>query len=229
MQLTSAATELAAIAEAIPPDAPAFERLWPRVEQLLEDVPVDNQLRFAGIAIACIAEAIARRADWLLAGDTMEPEELAEHLGLPTLGALDDSFGDSGPAFATRSWLDANLLPEPLPATPRAPRRDADAAPDEPEPAVTRQQLVELAVEEDVLAWEAAVVEQLQSLRDRPVTLQDLAARTELPVVPLWLGLLHALAQLPPGWQLSRRPEVFYLSLEETAIAGNSSDAIAPR
>ena len=195
-----------------------LQQLWSKLEQVIELTSKNQKLRVLGDAIAAIVEIYVMRANAILS--TLEEKDSSG--GEPVLSEdfLNDLMRQS--MSIDLSDMMERLFPEPE-SKPRSPvsargtivaPQDLSAdytiapvVPDDP-----KQMLVELAGNEQVSQWSAAIFEWIQqhSCNER-VSLLQLQQVLGLSLVEVWLGLL-----LSSGHQYDwERSEDFYSDAKE--------------
>ena len=179
------------------PLAADLQQLWHKLEQVIELTSKNQKLRVLGDAIAAIVEIYVMRANAILS--TLEAKESSGGEPILSEDFLNDLMRQS--MSIDLSDMMEKLFPEPEPK-PRSPVPAlgstvvsqelsaacaiASIAPDNP-----KQMLVELAGNEQVSQWSAAISDWMQqhSCSER-VSLLQLQQALGLPLVEIWLGLL---------------------------------------
>jgi hypothetical protein len=174
-----------------------LQQLWSKLEQVIELTDKNQKLRVLGDAIASMVEIYVMRANAILS--TLETQDSSS--GEPILSSdfLNDLMRQS--MSIDLSDMMEKLFPssEPKPRSPvPAPNsvvapQDLDAAcesasivPDDP-----KQMLVELAGNEQVSQWSAAISNWMQQRSGgETVSLHQLQQALGIPRVEIWLGLL---------------------------------------
>ena len=179
------------------PLAANLQQLWSKLEQVIELTSKNQKLRVLGDAIASIVEIYVMRANAILS--TLEASDSSSGEPILSEDFLNDLMRQS--MSIDLSDMMEKLFPEPEPK-PRSPVPAlgstvvsqelsaacaiASIAPDNP-----KQMLVELAGNEQVSQWSAAISDWMQqhSCSER-VSLLQLQQVLGLPLVEVWLGLL---------------------------------------
>ena len=179
------------------PLAADLQQLWHKLEQVIEFTSKNQKLRVLGDAIAAIVEIYVMRANAILS--TLEEKDSSGGEPILSEDFLNDLMRQS--MSIDLSDMMERLFPEPE-SKPRSPvsargtivaPQDlsanceiASVVPDDP-----KQMLVELAGNEQVSQWSAAISEWIQqhSCSER-VSLLQLQQVLGLPLVEVWLGLL---------------------------------------
>ncbi len=179
------------------PLATNFQQLWSKLEQVIELTDKNQKLRVLGDAIASIVEIYVMRANAILS--TLEAPD--SNGGEPILSEdfLNDLMRQS--MSIDLSDMMEKLFPEvePKPRSPVSARGTivapqdlsadyaiASVVPDDP-----KQMLVELAGNEQVSQWSAAIsVWMQQHSGGETVSLHQLQQALGIPKVEIWLGLL---------------------------------------
>ena len=191
------------------PLATNFQQLWSKLEQVIELTDKNQKLRVLGDAIASIVEIYVMRANAILS--TLEEKDSSSGEPILSQDFLNDLMRQS--MSIDLSDMMEKLFPssEPKPRSPvpapssgvapqdlSADYAIASVVPDDP-----KQMLVELAGNEQVSQWSAAISEWIQqhSCSER-VSLLQLQQVLGRPLVEVWLGLLLS-SQHRYDWETS--------------------------
>ena len=191
------------------PLAADLQQLWRKLEQVIELTSKNQKLRVLGDAIAAIVEIYVMRANAILS--TLEEKDSSG--GEPILSSdfLNDLMRQS--MSIDLSDMMEKLFPEaepkprspvPAPSSVVAPQdlsancEIASVVPDDP-----KQMLVELAGNEQVSQWSAAISEWIQQHScGEDVSILQLQQALLMPRVEIWLGLLLS-SQHQYDWERS--------------------------
>ncbi|WP_193200910.1 hypothetical protein [Nostoc sp. MG11] len=194
-------------------EAPATSSLtpvWECLDAELENLPLEAQLSTAALAFSQIADILKSRAEVLL-------QDTRDHNS--PLGPI-VSTGIFAGLVRTTMQLDLDDLIEPaIPQTfkPHRPHRfdntgeehNSIAAPIEKtkvlmmlEEVITLEDVRNLASDEDVQKWQQAIAGYLVRVNDA-ISLVQLQAALNMPLIELWLGLLLG------GFTLEQRGEFY--------------------
>jgi hypothetical protein len=188
------------------PLAANLQQLWSKLEQVIELTDKSQKLRVLGDVIVAIVEIYVMRANAILS--TLEASDSSGGEPILSEDFLNDLMRQS--MSIDLSDMMEKLFPEPEPkprspvsargnivapqdlstdyAMPRAGTEQtfASIAPDDP-----KQMLVELAGNEQVSQWSAAISDWMQQRAcGEIVSLLELQQALEMPLVDIWLGLL---------------------------------------
>jgi hypothetical protein len=199
------------------PETANLQRLCDALEGAIAHHPVQEQLQVAGEMLRQISEVYAARAEWMMSGwehqhNPQEPivdlegyaELFAQSLSLD-LGDLfeepeavmypSDRQGRSGAAGTVVGLLDKEALLAEL-----------DQRLEE-HPEMTEAEAFEAAISvahgEDVSAWVGAIAQVLQQEESRKMSLMEVQARSKMPLVTMWLGVLLG------GYTMEQRGEFY--------------------
>jgi hypothetical protein len=177
------------------PETADILQLWQDLEQVIEQSELDQQLRVAGDAIAKIVEVYAIRANAILS--TLEVQDTKTE---PILSEdfLNDLMRQSM-SIDLSDMMEDLFLEEPEPQT-SVPTRGSLAVLIDKKAAHAiasrakvdiKRILAELAGDEQVSDWSAAITQWMQQRGDnQAVSLLGLQQALDMPLVDIWLGLL---------------------------------------
>lgn len=201
------------------PEAADFQQLWQDLEQVIEQSDKDQQLRVAGDAITSIVEVYAIRANAILSTLSVKDTKTEPILSEDFLNDL----------MRQSMSIDlSDMMEERFPSEPEAqalaPTRGSVAVPIAKKVALAiasgtrvdpKRILAELAGDEQVSQWSAAITQWMQERHDdRAVSLLGLQQALGMPLVEVWLGLL-----LSPVHQYNwETGEEFYLYAGEILL-----------
>ncbi len=179
------------------PLAADLQQLWSKLEQVIELTDKNQKLRVLGDAIAAIVEIYVMRANAILStleekdssgGEPILSEDFLNDLMRQSMSIdLSDMMEKLFPSSEPKP-----RSPVPAPSSVVAPQDlstdyvIAPVVPDDP-----KQKLVELAGNEQVSQWSAAISDWIQQRSgSERVSLLQLQQALGLPLVEIWLGLL---------------------------------------
>ena len=204
------------------PEAADMELLWHSLEDAIALQDTDGQLLVAGDAIAQIVEVYVKRAKCIL--DSLEVTDSSDG------PVLDEDFL-SGLMRQSMSLDLSDLMEEFTFETESSPvslgsvvsvidRKEAKAIARKARAAM-RKDLFELAEQENIPLWQNAIASWIGQQGGKKVSLEQLQQSLGMPLVEVWLGLLHS----PTPYQWDGTGE-FYREARDIWI-DNCSDRIS--
>ena len=180
--------------------------LWHSLDQAIAHQDTNGQLLVAGDAIAQIVEVYVKRAKGIL--DSLEVMDNSEG---PVLG--DDFL--SGLMRQSMTLDLSDLMEEFVFETESSPafvgsvislidRKEAKAIARKARAAM-RKALKELAEQENIPLWQQAIAHWIQQHQGEKISLWQLQQALDMPLVEVWLGLLH----LPTPYQWEGQGEFY--------------------
>jgi hypothetical protein len=175
------------------PEAADMELLWDSLEDAIAYKDSNEQLLVAGDAIAQIVEIYVKRANGIL--DSLEVTDNSEG------PVLDDDFL-SGLMRSSMSLDLSDLMEEFNFESESSPvsvgsvvsvldRKDAKAIARKARAAM-RKALKDLAEKENIPKWQQAIAHWIEQHQGEKVSLERLQQALGMPLVEVWLGLLHS-------------------------------------
>ncbi len=174
------------------PQVANFQRLWQDLESAIAPLENNQQLHVAGEAIFQIVEIYVKRANYILGS-----LEVTDNSDGPV---LDDDFL-SGLMRQSMSLDLSDLMEEfafdtePNPSSGSVvsviDRKEARALARKAR-AQMRNELKRLAEQEDIPQWQNAIALWIKQHQGARVSLWQLQQALEMPLVEVWLGLLHS-------------------------------------
>lgn len=187
-------------AAATDPEAADVLQLWQDLEQvLINEVPEDQRLHLAGEAISQIVEVFARKANSMLAASEIRDTSVGPILSEDFLSDLmrqsmtidlsdlmEDLFSDDlDPQDKETAWGSSITLLDKKKVRAIADKSSQDAL----------RMGKDLAGKEHVSDWASAIAQWLTARSStEPVSLLQLQQELGMPLVEVWLGILHSSA-----------------------------------
>ncbi len=197
------------------PQVANFQRLWQDLESAIAPLENNQQLHVAAEAISQIVEIYVKRAN-----DVLDSLEVTDNSDGPV---LDDDFL-SGLMRQSMSLDLSDLMEEfafdtePNPSSGSVvsviDRKEARALARKAR-AQMRNELKRLAEQEDIPQWQNAIALWMSQHQGTKVSLWQLQQALQMPLVEVWLGLLHS--PLPYQWEEQGE---FYRETKEIWIWG---------
>jgi len=204
------------------PEAADLQLLWQELEQAIAPLEKNQQLQVAGEAISQIVEVYVSRAkrilDSLEVTDNSDGPVLADDFlsGLMRQSmALDlsDMMEDLFPAEDSQVTVSSGSQVTPIDKqAARAIARQARK--------LAKKDLLELAGSENIELWQRAITGWMQQHQGQKVSLWQLQQALGMPLVEVWLGLLHS----PTPYQWEQQGE-FYKEARDMWIGCKSIHA----
>lgn len=176
------------------PEVADFEQLWQELDSAIAPLEKNQQLQVAAEAIAQIVEVYVSRAksilDSLEVVDNNQGPVLADDFlsGLMRQSMsldLSDLMEDLFPL--ADSQVNVSSGSQVTPIDKKAAKEIARQA-----MKLAKKDLLELAGSENIEAWQQAIAQWMQQYQGQKVSLWQLQQALGMPLVEVWLGLLHS-------------------------------------
>lgn len=183
------------------PEVANFEQLWQELDSAIAPLETNQQLQVAAEAISQIVEVYVSRAKSIL--DSLETTDCSNG---PVLGDdflsglmrqsmsldLSDMMEDLFPL--ANSQVNVSSGSQVTPIDKKAARDFARQA-----RKLAKQDLLNLAGAENIELWQSAIAHWIQQHQGQKVSLWQLQQALDMPLVEIWLGLLHS--SIPYQWE----------------------------
>ncbi len=189
------------------PETADLQMLWQELDSAIAPLEKNQQLQVAGEAISQIVEVYVSRANGVL--DSLE---VTDNSNGPVLGDdflfglmrqsmsldLSDMMEDLFPAEDSQVSVSSGSQVTPIDKkTAKAIARQARR--------LAKKDLLELAGSENIELWQQAIAHWMQQHQGHKVSLLQLQQALDMPLVEVWLGLLHS----PTPYQWERQGEFY--------------------
>ncbi|KJH70085.1 hypothetical protein [Aliterella atlantica] len=180
------------------PQAANFHELWQELERALAPLEKNQQLQVAADAISQIIEVYVKRANGILDG-----LELTDNINGPVLdddflsGLMRQSMSLDLSDLMEDLFDDAQIDVNPGSVVTLVDKKDAQAIARQAR-RLAKQDLLELAGKENISLWQSAIAHWMQQHQGAKVSLWQLQQTLGMPLVEVWLGLLHS--PMPYQW-----------------------------
>jgi hypothetical protein len=189
------------------PEAADMELLWHSLEDAITLQDTDGQLLVAGDAIAQIVEVYVKRANGIL--DSLEVSDSSEGPVLDEgflLGLMRQSMSlDLSDLMEELTFDRVESSPGSGSVVSVIDRKEARAIARKARAAM-RKALQELAEKENIPKWQQAIALWIEQHQGTKVSLLQLQQALNMPLVEVWLGLLHS--PTPQQWDGTRVGEL---------------------
>lgn len=176
------------------PESADLELLWHSLEDAIAHFDSNEQLLVAGEAIAQIVEVYVKRANGIL--DSLEVTDNSEGpiLGEDFLsGLMRQSMSmDLSDLMEEFAFDEVESSPVNTGSVVSAIDRSEARAIARREQAAMRKDLLELAERENIPKWQSAIALWIGQHRGEKISLLELQQSLGMPLVEVWLGLLHS-------------------------------------
>lgn len=183
------------------PEAADMELLWHSLEDAIAHSDSNKQLLVAGDAIAQIVEVYVKRANGIL--DSLEVTDNSEGpiLGEDFLsGLMRQSMSiDLSDLMEELTFDEVESSPVSTGSVVSAIDRKQARAIARKERAAMKKALKELAEKENIPKWQQAIALWIEQHRGEKISLLQLQQSLNMPLVEVWLGLLHS--PTPYQWE----------------------------
>lgn len=176
------------------PEVANLQMLWQELEQAIAPLEKNQQLQVAAEAISQIVEVYVSRANGIL--DSLEVVDnsdgpilsddflsglMRQSMSLDLSDMMEDLFpaGDSQISVSSGSQV--------APIDKKAAKAIARKV-----NALAKKDLLDLAGKENISAWQQAIAGWMQQHQGHKVSLLQLQQALDMPLVEIWLGLLHS-------------------------------------
>ena len=197
------------------PEAADMELLWHSLDQAIAHSGSNQQLLVAGDAIAQIVEVYVKRAKGIL--DSLE---VTDNNDGPVLGedflsglmrqSMSLDLSDLMEEFVFETESSSALVGSVVSVIDR---KEAKAIARKARAAM-RKALKELAEQENIPKWQSAIAQWIEQHQGEKISLWQLQQALGMPLVEVWLGLLHS----PTPYQWDRQGE-FYQEVRDFWIS----------
>lgn len=176
------------------PEVADFEQLWRELEQAIAPLEKNQQLQVAAEAISQIVEVYVSRANGILDslevvdnsdGPILSDDFLSGLMRQSMSLDLSDMMEDLFPAG--NSQISVSSGSQVAPIDKKAAKAIANQA-----RKLAKQDLLELAGKENISLWQSAIAHWMQQHQGAKVSLLQLQQALRMPLVEVWLGLLHS-------------------------------------
>ncbi len=198
------------------PEAADMELLWHSLEDAITDQDSNEQLLVAGDAIAQIVEVYVKRANGIL--DSLEVTDIREG---PVLdedflsGLMRQSMSlDLSDLMEEFTFDDVKSSPVSFGSQVALIDRKAARAIARKARAAMRKALKDLAEKENIPKWQSAIANWIEQHHGEKISLWQLQQALGMPLVEVWLGLLHS----PTPYQWDGQGE-FYREAQDIWIS----------
>ncbi len=205
------------------PESADLQLLWHSLEDAIAHQGSNEQLLVAGDAIAQIVEVYVKRANGIL--DSLEVTDNSQGpvLGEDFLsGLMRQSMSiDLSDLMEKFAFDDVESSPVSFSSQVALKGRKAARAIARKARAAMRKDLLELAEQENIPKWQSAIALWIEQHQGEKVSLLQLQQAIGMPLVEIWLGLLHS--PTPYQWDSTKE---FYREARDIWI-GNCRDHIS--
>lgn len=197
------------------PEVADFEQLWQELDSAIAPLEKNQQLQVAAEAISQIVEVYVSRANGILdslevvdnsAGPILSDDFLSSLMRQSMSLDLSDMMEDLFPASDSQVSVISGYQVAPIDKkAAKAIARKANA--------LAKKDLLDLAGKENISLWQSAIADWMQQHKGQKVSLEQLQQALDMPLVEVWLGLLHS--PTPYQWEDAGN---FYLEAQDVWI-----------
>lgn len=176
------------------PEVANFEQLWQELDSAIAPLEKNQQLQVAAEAISQIVEVYVSRAKGILDslevvdnsdGPVLSDDFLSGLMRQSMSLDLSDMMEDLFPLADSQVNVGSGSQVTPIDKkTAKAIARKANA--------LAKKDLLDLAGKENISAWQSAIAHWMQQHQGAKVSLLQLQQALNMPLVEIWLGLLHS-------------------------------------
>lgn len=179
------------------PEVADFEQLWQELDSAIAPLEKNQQLQVAAEAISQIVEVYVSRAKGIL--DSLEVVDNSEgpilsddflsglmrqSMSLDLSDMMEDLFPAEDSQVSVISGSQVTLVDK---KTAKAIANQARK--------LAKKDLLDLAGKENILAWQSAIAHWMQQHQGQKLSLLQIQQALDMPLVEVWLGLLHSQEQ----------------------------------